>query len=70
MVLKHELQNATFTMDDDLPNHVNVIATDMTIATDITHVIIQLEHAAFKLQSMTVCLLSTYSYHVHLIYLL
>ena len=39
------------------------------MATDITHVIIQLEHAAFKLQGMTVCsLLSTHSYRIHLIY--
>ena len=38
-------------MEDDLSN-LNVIATD------ITHIIIQLESAAFKLQSMMVCLLN------------
>ena len=53
MTHKHKLQNVIFTMDDRLSN--------LTV-TDITHVIIQLELAASKLQSITVCLLAAYSY--------
>ena len=53
MTHKHKLQDVIFTMDDRLSN--------LTVR-DITHVIIQLEHAASKLQSITVCLLSAYSY--------
>ena len=55
MTHKHELQDVIFNMNDSLSNLT-------VISTDITHVIIQLELAASKVQSMTVCLLSAYSY--------
>ena len=55
MTHKHKLQDVIFTMEDSLSNLT-------VISRDITHVIIQLELAASKLQSITVCLLAAYSY--------
>ena len=57
MAHKHELQDFIFTMEDNSSN-LNVIAVD------ITHIIVQLEIAAFKLQMMMVCFLSNYIYYI------
>ena len=51
MVHKHELQSLIFSMDDN-PSNLNVTA-------NIAPLIVQLESAAFRLKSFTVCLLSS-----------
>ena len=60
MAHKHELQRLLFMMKDE----------ESSLSANVTSLIINLENGASKLQSFTVCLLSTYNNCLHYIIIL